>query len=96
MPLSLFFAAMRGDNVLMHKLLKQGKDPNELDSTGRTPLVCNFLYLIMHSHEIHMQGRCLSVSEAEGDFYFVYVTAYCSIQRILGMCGSTPRLWSKS
>lgn len=54
LPLSLFFGAMREDDVLLRKLLKQGKDPNEVDSTGRTPLVCNFLYLIMHSHELHV------------------------------------------
>lgn len=39
LPLSLCFAAMRGDNALLQKLLNQGMDPNELDSTGRTPLV---------------------------------------------------------
>ncbi|KAL1826885.1 hypothetical protein ACET3Z_005297 [Daucus carota] len=38
LPLSLFFGAMREDDVLLRKLLKQGKDPNEVDSTGRTPL----------------------------------------------------------
>lgn len=38
LPLSLCFAAMRGDDLLLHKLLKRGMDPNELDSTGRTPL----------------------------------------------------------
>ncbi|KAK1375854.1 Potassium channel [Heracleum sosnowskyi] len=38
LPLSLCFAAMREDDMLLHKLLRQGKDPDELDSTGRTPL----------------------------------------------------------
>lgn len=38
LPLSLCFAAMRGDDLLLHKLLRQGMDPNELDSNGRTAL----------------------------------------------------------
>lgn len=38
MPVSLCFAAMRGDDLLLHKLLRQGMDPNETDSSGRTPL----------------------------------------------------------
>lgn len=59
LPLSLCFAAMREDDMLLHKLLRQGKDPNELDSTGRTPLVCNFLCFIMHSHIIHKKDRRL-------------------------------------
>lgn len=39
LPLGLCFAASRGDDLLMHQLLKRGLDPNELDSNGRTPLV---------------------------------------------------------
>ncbi|KAM7493195.1 hypothetical protein LguiB_027804 [Lonicera macranthoides] len=38
MPLSLCFAAMRGDDLLLHQLLKKGLDPNEMDRNGRTPL----------------------------------------------------------
>ncbi|KAF5938941.1 hypothetical protein HYC85_023200 [Camellia sinensis] len=38
LPLSLCFAAMRGDDLLLHQLLKRGMDPNELDGNGRTPL----------------------------------------------------------
>ncbi|KAG9158099.1 hypothetical protein Leryth_000265 [Lithospermum erythrorhizon] len=38
MPLTLCFAAMRRDDLLMNHLLRQGKDPNELDSNGRTAL----------------------------------------------------------
>ncbi|WOH03750.1 hypothetical protein DCAR_0623150 [Daucus carota subsp. sativus] len=38
MPVSLCFAAMRGDDSLLHTLLRRGMDPNELDSSGRTPL----------------------------------------------------------
>ncbi|KAK1394739.1 Potassium channel [Heracleum sosnowskyi] len=38
MPISLCFAAMRGDDLLLHKLLRRGMDPNESDSSGRTPL----------------------------------------------------------
>ncbi|CAK9176309.1 unnamed protein product [Ilex paraguariensis] len=38
MPLSLCFAAMRGDDLLLHQLLRRGLDPNELDSNGRTSM----------------------------------------------------------
>ncbi|XP_050283173.1 potassium channel AKT1-like [Quercus robur] len=38
LPLSLCFAALRGDDLLLQQLLKRGLDPNELDSNGRTVL----------------------------------------------------------
>ncbi|KAI3714776.1 hypothetical protein L6452_21736 [Arctium lappa] len=38
LPLSLCFATLRGDDLLLHKLLKRGLDPNESDSNGRTAL----------------------------------------------------------
>ncbi|KAL9260330.1 Potassium channel AKT1-like protein [Drosera capensis] len=38
LPLSLCFAASRGDEPLLQQLLKKGADPNELDSNGRTAL----------------------------------------------------------
>ncbi|KAL2517599.1 Potassium channel AKT1 [Abeliophyllum distichum] len=37
-PLSLCFAAERGDDLLMHNLLRRSLDPNEFDSNGRTAL----------------------------------------------------------
>lgn len=39
MPLSLCFAADRGDALLLNQLLRRGMDPNELDSNGRSALV---------------------------------------------------------
>lgn len=45
LPLNLCFAALRGDDLLMHQLLKRGLDPNESDSNGRRPLVCQILFL---------------------------------------------------
>ena len=45
-PLSLCFAAVRGDNRLMHRLLTRGLDPNESEDTGRTALVC--LPIVLH------------------------------------------------
>lgn len=39
MPLNLCFAAARQDDVLLHRLLKRGLDPNELDRDGRNALV---------------------------------------------------------
>ncbi|WCJ29707.1 Potassium channel AKT1 [Euphorbia peplus] len=38
LPLSLCFAALRGDDALLHQLLKRGLDPNESDNTGRSAL----------------------------------------------------------
>jgi ankyrin repeat protein len=40
LPLSLCFAALRGDDLLLHQLLKRALDPNESDNNGRTALVC--------------------------------------------------------
>lgn len=39
-PLSLCFAAMRNDDHLLHQLLRNGSDPNEVDNNGRTAMVC--------------------------------------------------------
>lgn len=44
-PLSLCFAAVRGDDLLLQQLLRRGSDPNELDNSGRTALVSYFLPL---------------------------------------------------
>ncbi|XP_077211663.1 potassium channel AKT1-like isoform X2 [Tasmannia lanceolata] len=38
LPLSLCFAAIRGDDLLLHQLLKRGLNPNESDNSGRTAL----------------------------------------------------------
>ncbi|CAI8610248.1 unnamed protein product [Vicia faba] len=38
LPVSLCFAASRGDDLLLHQLLKRGLDPNESDNNGRTTL----------------------------------------------------------
>lgn len=40
LPLSLCIAALRGDDLLLHQLLKRGLDPNEADHNGRSALVC--------------------------------------------------------
>lgn len=48
LPLSLCFATLRGDDLLLHQLLKRGLDPNESDNNGRTALVriaCHFQIL---------------------------------------------------
>lgn len=44
LPLTLCFAALRGDDLLLHHLLKRGLDPNECDSNGKTALVSLCLY----------------------------------------------------
>ncbi|XVF88159.1 hypothetical protein PTKIN_Ptkin19aG0027900 [Pterospermum kingtungense] len=38
LPLSLCFAAARGDDLMLEQLLKRGSDPNEQDNNGRTAL----------------------------------------------------------
>ncbi|XP_031098345.1 potassium channel AKT1-like [Ipomoea triloba] len=38
LPLTLCFATLRGDDLLLHHLLKRGLDPNESDNNGRTAL----------------------------------------------------------
>ncbi|CAH9144307.1 unnamed protein product [Cuscuta epithymum] len=38
LPLTLSFATQRGDDLLLHHLLKRGLDPNESDNNGRTAL----------------------------------------------------------
>ncbi|KAM1022720.1 hypothetical protein ACFX2I_043615 [Malus domestica] len=38
LPLSLCFAAQRGDDMLLHQLLRRGSDPNEMDDNGRTAM----------------------------------------------------------
>uniref|UniRef100_A0A1U7VYT4 Potassium channel n=1 Tax=Nicotiana sylvestris TaxID=4096 RepID=A0A1U7VYT4_NICSY len=38
LPLTLCFATLRGDNLLLHHLLKRGLDPNESDKNGRSAL----------------------------------------------------------
>lgn len=43
LPLTLCFAAVRGDESLLDRLLKHGLDPNEADNSGHTALVSNFI-----------------------------------------------------
>lgn len=39
LPLTLCFATLRSDDLLLHHLLKRGLDPNESDNNGRSALV---------------------------------------------------------
>ncbi|KAL9330886.1 hypothetical protein ACSQ67_000496 [Phaseolus vulgaris] len=38
LPISLLFAASRGDDILLNQLLKKGSDPNEPDKNGKTAM----------------------------------------------------------
>jgi ankyrin repeat protein len=38
LPITLCFAVTRGDDFLLHQLLKRGMDPNESDNDGHTAL----------------------------------------------------------
>ena len=43
LPITLSFAVTRGDDHLVHQLLKRNLDPNESDQDGRTALVSMFI-----------------------------------------------------
>lgn len=45
LPISTCFAVYRNDDLLLHKLLTKGSDPNEVDRNGQTALVCIFSFL---------------------------------------------------
>ena len=45
LPLTLSFAVIRDDDLLLHQLLRRGLDPNESDSNGHTALVWNLCAL---------------------------------------------------
>lgn len=50
LPISLIFAAQKGDDIMLHELLKKGSDPNEIDNkTGKTALV-RILFPLMFRH----------------------------------------------
>lgn len=74
-PLSLCFAATRGDDLLLHQLLRRGMDPNELDSNGRTALVCISCFLLhicvtSAIYKYDLSAEIISFTD----------TAYCSIK----------------
>ena len=48
LPITLCFAVTRGDDHLLHQLLKRNLDPNESDQDGRTALV-SMLVCILYS-----------------------------------------------
>ena len=45
LPVSLLFAASRGDDILLNQLLKKGSDPIEADNNGKTALVSKYDFL---------------------------------------------------
>lgn len=45
LPISLLFAASRGDDIMLNQLLKKGSDPNEPDKNGKTALVRKYDFL---------------------------------------------------
>lgn len=49
LPLTLCFAVTRGDDLLLHQLLRRGLDPNESDSNGQTALVRNSCALALNN-----------------------------------------------
>ena len=47
LPVSVCFAAARGDDLLLHQLLKRGMDPNESDNNRRTALVGELIIIFI-------------------------------------------------
>ncbi|KAE8654656.1 hypothetical protein F3Y22_tig00117048pilonHSYRG01394 [Hibiscus syriacus] len=47
LPLNLCSAALGGDDLLLHQLLKKGHNANESDNNGRTPQVCEIQLLVL-------------------------------------------------
>jgi len=45
LPISLLFAASRGDDILLNQLLKKGSDPNEPDKNGKTAMVRKYDFI---------------------------------------------------
>lgn len=98
LPLSLCFAASRGDDLLLQQLLRRGSDPNELDNNGRTALVCRvflrpffFSFYFLKSFIYFLQDHLILL------YYLrLYVIAYSGIKRKQTLCGSTFGVWSRS
>ena len=71
LPLSLCFAATRGDASLLHRLLTRGSDPNEADATGRTAMVgTNFLSLFLKLYKCFTK-TCHSILSYLSLFSFI-------------------------
>lgn len=47
LPVTLCYAASRGDDFLMHQLLKRGVDPNESDNYWHTALVIKKIVIFL-------------------------------------------------
>lgn len=55
MPLSLCFAADRGDALLLNQMLRKGMDPDELDNNGRRALVMDNLHSLSLGYKLLAQ-----------------------------------------
>ena len=101
LPLSLCFATLRGDDLLLHQLLKRGLDPNESDNNGRTSLVssifCCSLISLSTDHAKRFTGFCIFSTLFPFLGFPIYVIpAYSSIKRKRELCASITGLWSGS
>jgi len=97
LPLSLCFAAARGDDLLLHQLLKRGSNPNETDKNGRTALVSPEIPCTNQlPHHFSLQEKYQN-PHSVCIFFCVYViSAYSSIKRKPILCCITSRAWSRS
>lgn len=74
LPLSLCFATLRGDDLLLHHLLKRGLDPNESDNTGRTPLVST-TYILIAFEKFHRNFLAIIILQM---MHSDFVSCMCS------------------
>jgi hypothetical protein len=77
LPITLCFAASRGDDFVLHQLLKRGLDPNETDNNGRTALVIQHTFLVPVIFEVQIIFCLNSEPKSYGDDL---LTAYSSFQ----------------
>lgn len=80
LPLSLCFAVVRGDDLLLQQLLRSGSDPNEQDNNGRTALVCNTPPLFFTTMSIYT-----------GIFYMLFDHQFVSPQQHIAASNGSDR-----
>lgn len=80
LPLSLCFAATRGDDSLVNQLLTLGSDPNEADANGRTAMVSALnIYIYIYISYFPLEANLLDLRLVFLiALHLFYCTAYIS------------------
>ena len=86
LPLTLCFAAARGDDLLLQQLLRRGSDPNEKDNNGRTALVCMPPIFYKHVYT-YIYVCCLYLKM--GMFYMFFDLLMVSMQQHIAASGGS-------